>query len=41
MRELEHVWSFEDVAIAHDVLDALEDAQARAEEKARREGGRR
>lgn len=31
LRDLEETWSFDDLMMAGEVLDALEDAQARAE----------
>lgn len=38
MRELEEEWSYEDAATAHDVLDALDEAHARARQEAERRG---
>lgn len=41
--ELETQWSFEDLCVAHDVIDLLEEAEAEAGRRARAdaEGGRR
>lgn len=37
MRELEKRWSYRDLVEAHEMLDALEDADWRAHEHAKRE----
>jgi hypothetical protein len=34
-QEIESWWSFEDLMIAHDTLDALEEGESRAAERAR------
>lgn len=40
MAELDERWTMLDMAQAHDVLDAIEDAEARAQEEAERRSRR-